>query len=149
MKIILNINCKIFNKVFRENVIKTIEHFGYDVQDVSVDEPNNYAVEGVKVAENVMLNKLDLGIIIDDNACGIVMVANKIIGVRCVNFISQEKIALLKWKFNPNVIVIPAILKEKEIIEHLKIFLKAKCNNDQYNHELVTISDYEISCRDC
>lgn len=76
------------------NYIK--DKYGYAVVNYGTDsnESTNYAIYGEKVANAVINNEVDRGIVICGTGIGISLAANKVNGIRC-GVCSEKKSALL------------------------------------------------------
>ncbi|MGL5020502.1 MAG: ribose 5-phosphate isomerase B [Mycoplasmatales bacterium] len=138
--------------VLRKNVLVWLEKKGYDVIDCGTDNEtsSNYAVEGIKVGENVVIGNADLGIVICGSGVGISIAANKVKGIRAA-LASTPEIAKLSREHNDaNILALGArFISEKDAIKCVEIFLNTKYEGGRHANRVDTIQDYESCCDDC
>ncbi|MGL5021217.1 MAG: ribose 5-phosphate isomerase B [Mycoplasmatales bacterium] len=138
--------------VLRKNVLAWLEKKGYDVIDCGTDNEtsSNYAVEGIKVGENVVIGNADLGIVICGSGVGISIAANKVKGIRAA-VASNPEIAKLSREHNDaNILALGArFISEKDAIKCVELFLNTKYEGGRHEKRVDTIQDYESCCDDC
>jgi ribose 5-phosphate isomerase B len=138
-------------KDIRKKVIEHLSGKGNDIIDCGTNnDTSNYAIEGIKVAENISMKKGDLGIIICGSGVGISIAANKVKGVRAALVYNEEVAKLAREHNDANVISIGARFFEiEEIIKMIDIFISTDFEGGRHEDRVHTISDYEDSCVDC
>ncbi len=70
----------------KNEIIAHLENRGFEIVNYGTDEHTsfNYPITGEAVANAVMANEVDLGIVICGTGVGISLAANKVNGIRCV-----------------------------------------------------------------
>ncbi len=138
-------------KEMREVMFNHLKEQGYDVEDLgSFRDKANYAVEGIKVAENISMGKADFGIILCGTGIGISIAANKVRKVRAALCNSVEYAELAREHNNANVLALGArFLSEDEAKAIIDAFLTTEFEGGRHLDRIDTISDYEESCLDC
>ncbi len=135
----------------RNDVVEYLKAKNYDVEDLGTfREKANYAVEGIKVAENISMGKADFGIILCGTGIGISIAANKVRKVRAALCHNVEYAKLSREHNNANILALGARFTETE--EALKIidaFLETEFEGGRHLDRIDTISDYEESCLEC
>ena len=150
MKIAIGSDHAGFN--LRKKIIAWLEEKGYEVIDCGTENQtsSNYAVEGIKVGENVVMGNADIGIIICGSGVGISIAANKVKGIRAA-LASTPEIAKLSREHNDaNVLALGArFISEKDAIKCVELFLNTKYEGGRHENRVDTIQDYEVCCVDC
>ncbi len=138
-------------KDLREEVVSYLEQKGYEVQDCGTfRETANYAVEGIKVAENISMGKGDFGIIICGTGIGISIAANKVRGIRAALCNEVEFAKLSREHNNANVLSMGArFIDAEKAFEIVDTFLTTEFEGGRHLDRIDTIADYEESCIDC
>ena len=138
-------------KDIRKKVIDHLIEMGNEVVDCGTNnDTSNYAIEGIKVAENISMKKGDLGIIICGSGVGISIAANKVKGVRAALVYNEEVAKLAREHNDANVISIGArFFNLEEIIKMVDVFISTDFEGGRHEDRVHTISDYEDSCVDC
>lgn len=131
-----------------KNLIKAYveEKYGYEVINYGCDtlESVNYPEFGEKVANAVINNEVDRGILICGTGIGISLAANKVNGIRCA-VCSESKSATLSRKHNDSNIIsfgarIIDIEKAKEIVD---AFLTTDFEGGRHQIRIDMIKDIE------
>lgn len=135
----------------RTKVVNHLQELGHEVTDCGTfREKANYAVEGIKVAENISMGQGDLGIIICGTGIGISIAANKVRGIRAALCNEVEFAKLAREHNNANIVAIGARFTEEEkAIEIIDTFLNTEFEGGRHLDRIDTIADYEDSCIDC
>ncbi len=138
-------------KELREVVVTYLETQGHEVIDCGTHrERANYAVEGIKVGENISMGNGDLGIIICGTGVGISIAANKVRGVRAALANTVEFAKLAREHNNANVLSMGArFINVDEAKAIVDTFLTTEFEGGRHSDRVDTISDYEESCIDC
>lgn len=138
-------------KDLRAEVVSYLEQKGYEVQDCGTfRETANYAVEGIKVAENISMGKGDFGIIICGTGIGISIAANKVRGIRAALCNEVEFAKLSREHNNANVLSMGArFIDTEKAFEIVDTFLTTEFEGGRHLDRIDTIADYEESCIDC
>ncbi|MGL4588673.1 MAG: ribose 5-phosphate isomerase B [Mycoplasmatales bacterium] len=135
----------------RKEIANHLAQKGYEVKDLGTNKDvANYAVEGIKVAENVSMGNADLGIVVCGTGIGISIAANKVKGVRCALVDTVELAKLAREHNNANILALGARVIEKEsALAITDAFLETAFEAGRHLDRVDTISDYEESCTDC
>ncbi len=138
-------------KELRAEVVNYLEQKGYEVQDCGTfRETANYAVEGIKVAENISMGKGDFGIIICGTGIGISIAANKVRGIRAALCNEVEFAKLSREHNNANILSMGArFIDTQKAYEIVDTFLTTKFEGGRHLDRIDTIADYEESCINC
>ncbi len=138
-------------KEMREELVKYLEECGHEVIDCGThNETANYAVEGIKVAENISMGNGDFGIVVCGTGIGISIAANKVRGVRAALANTVEYAELSRQHNNANIIALGARFIDLEQAKaNVDAFLKTEFEGGRHSDRVDTISDYEESCVDC
>ena len=109
--------------VEKQELINFLNELGVEVLDCSTNNTptDDYPDFAVVVANNVVNNVSDLGILLCGTGIGMSIAANKIKGIRCAKVSSVAEAHLSKEHNNANVIA----LSYKENMEVLKDMIKA------------------------
>lgn len=135
----------------RAKVVKNLETQGHEVIDCGTfREKANYAVEGIKVAENISMGKGDFGIIICGTGIGISIAANKVRGIRAALCNEVEFAKLSREHNNANIVSMGArFIDESKAMDIVDTFLSTEFEGGRHLDRIDTITDYEESCIDC
>ena len=109
--------------VEKQEIINFLNELGVEVLDCSTNNTptDDYPDFAVVVANNVVNNVSDLGILLCGTGIGMSIAANKVKGIRCAKVSSVAEAHLSKEHNNANVIA----LSYKENMEVLKDMIKA------------------------
>lgn len=109
--------------VAKQELINFLNELGVEVLDCSTNNTptDDYPDFAVVVANNVVNNVSDLGILLCGTGIGMSIAANKVKGIRCAKVSSVAEAHLSKEHNNANVIA----LSYKENMEVLKDMIKA------------------------
>lgn len=109
--------------VEKQELINFLNELGVEVLDCSTNNTptDDYPDFAVVVANNVVNNVSDLGILLCGTGIGMSIAANKVKGIRCAKVSSVAEAHLSKEHNNANVIA----LSYKENMEVLKDMIKA------------------------
>lgn len=135
----------------RKEIVKYLEEKKFVVQDLGRHkEKANYAVEGVKVGENISIGNADKGIVICGTGIGITISANKVRGIRAGVCNNKELAQISRMHNDLNVLGLGArIINKDEAIEIVNTFLTTPFEGGRHEDRIDTISDYEESCVNC
>ncbi len=135
----------------REEVVEYLKEKNYEVEDIGTfREKANYAVEGIKVAENVSMGKAEQGIIICGTGIGISIAANKVKKIRAALCNNVEFAKLAREHNDANILSMGArFISKEEAFEIVDTFLTTDFEGGRHLDRVDTISDYEESCADC
>lgn len=138
-------------KELREKVVAKLQSEGHEVVDCGTfRETANYAVEGIKVAENISMGGGDLGIIICGTGIGISIAANKVRGIRAALCNTPEFAELSRQHNDANILSMGArFITEEEAYKIVDTFLTTEFEGGRHLDRIDTIADYENSCVDC
>lgn len=138
-------------KELREQLIELLEKDNYNIMDLGTHkETANYAVEGIKVGENVASGAASMGIVICGTGIGISIAANKVRGIRCALCHSKEYAELTRQHNDANVLALGArFLDLDTAYEITTAFLTTEFEGGRHEDRVHTIEDYELSCTDC
>ena len=129
-------------KDIRKKVIDHLIEMGNEVVDCGTNnDTSNYAIEGIKVAENISMKKGDLGIIICGSGVGISIAANKVKGVRAALVYNEEVAKLAREHNDANVICIPArFVRDGNAEKMLAIFMNTAFEGGRHEGRVSKIS---------
>jgi ribose 5-phosphate isomerase B len=133
-------------------VIEKLRNENYEVIDCGTSNPNssNYAVEGIKVGENVAQDKNAMGIVICGSGIGISIAVNKVRGIRCALVGTPELAVLSRQHNDANVIALGARFIDQECaFECIEKFISTDFEGGRHEDRVDTIHDYEMCCVDC
>ncbi len=136
----------------RLSVIEKLRRENHEVIDCGTSNPNasNYAVEGIKVGENVAQNENSVGIVICGSGIGISIAVNKVRGIRCALVNDPETAGLSRQHNNANVIALGArFIDEATAFACINKFLTTDFEGGRHEDRVDTIHDYEMCCVDC
>lgn len=138
-------------KDLRKKVVTYLENKGYDVLDLGSDkDQSNYAIQGIKLGENISLKNADYGIAICGTGIGITLAANKVRGIRGAVCNEVNLAELTRQHNNANVLGLGArIIDEDKAYEIVEMFLNTEFEGGRHLDRIDAISDYEESCVDC
>lgn len=138
-------------KDLRVELITLLEKDGYNIMDLGTHrETANYAVEGIKVGENVACGAAVKGIVICGTGIGISIAANKVRGVRCALCHCKEYAELTRQHNDANVLALGARFIDLDTAYDIATtFLTTEYEAGRHEDRVHTIEDYEHSCVDC
>lgn len=138
-------------KDLRKEVVQYVESKRYTIEDLGTfRDKANYAVEGIKVAENVSMGKADQGIIICGTGIGISIAANKVRKVRAALCNDVEFAKLAREHNDANILSMGArFITKEEAFAIVDTFLTTEFEGGRHLDRIDTISDYEESCLVC
>ncbi len=138
-------------KELRAEVVNYLQQKGHEVQDCGTfREKANYAVEGIKVAENISMGKGEFGIIICGTGIGISIAANKVRGIRAALCNEVEFAKLSREHNDANILSMGArFIDSEKAFAIVDTFLTTSFEGGRHLDRIDTITDYEESCLDC
>jgi len=131
----------------KESLKKHLIKQGYDVSDVGTDSLTNvdYPIYAKKVAEKVISDKENVGILICGTGLGMCMAANKIKGIRAALCYNESSAKLAKEHNNANILCLGGREFTEEIARRItKTFLESPFSNEEkHKRRIKEISDLE------
>lgn len=124
----------------KEKIIKYLTEQNYSIEDMgafNLNQNDDYPDFIIPVAKAVSLNKNSFGIVLGGSGQGEQIVANKIDGVRAIEYYggNLEIIKLGREHNNANVLSLGArFVNEQEAMESIKVFLNTKFSEEE-RHE--------------
>lgn len=98
------------------------------------------------LALSVAKGEFDRGILICGTGIGMSIAANKVRNIRAALCFSPEMARLSREHNNANILVLPGMLIEKKLAEHMcKIWLKSDFLGERHNRRLEQIEKFETS----
>lgn len=134
----------------KEGIIKFLMDEQYAVEDMGTHSKDacDYPIIGFEVAQAVSDDKADRGILICKTGVGMVIIANKLHGVRACACYDKEMAKSSREHNDCNVLVLAAnytdIAKSKEI---LKIWLKTPAAGERHQRRVKQIKDIEAKLK--
>lgn len=132
----------------KEAIIKMLKEEGHEVIDCgtySLDSCN-YPEFAHACAEKVKNKEADKGILICSSGEGVMMVANKVKGIRCGIGYNDEVSHLIVEHNHANMIAFGAkFMSEEDILRRIRIFLKAENEHGRHDIRVEMIEKYESS----
>jgi ribose 5-phosphate isomerase B len=108
---------------------------GFDVADLgndNLDPSDDYVIFAEKVAEAVVADAVNRGIILCGSGAGVDMVANKVDGIRSALVFDLPRAVQAREHEDANVIALPAdTLDEESALEIVKAFLTTEFSGDE------------------
>lgn len=130
----------------KKELISYLKSIGYDIIDYSQNNTptDDYPDYAFKVANDIINNKIDLGILMCGTGIGMSIAANKVKGIRCAHVSNIDEAKLSRGHNNANIIA----FSYKNDIETLKCFSKTFLETDFFQDErhirrLNKIEEYE------
>lgn len=132
----------------KEAIIKMLKEEGHEVIDCgtySLDSCN-YPEFAHACAEKVKNKEADKGILVCSSGEGVMMVANKVKGIRCGIGYNDEVSHLIVEHNHANMIAFGAkFMSEEDILRRIRIFLKAENEHGRHDIRVEMIEKYESS----
>jgi ribose 5-phosphate isomerase B len=113
----------------KQQIIAYLRSAGHEVQDkgTNSNERADYPDFGHTVAESVLKNETDLGVLMCGSGNGIAMTANKHKGIRAALCWNPEIAQLARQHNNANILVLPArYMSPEEAMACVDTFFKAE-----------------------
>ncbi len=130
----------------KEAIIKMLKEEGHEVIDCgtySLDSCN-YPEFAHACAEKVKNKQVDKGILVCSSGEGVMMVANKVKGIRCGIGYNDEVSHLIVEHNHANMIAFGAkFMSEEDILRRIRIFLKAENEHGRHDIRVEMIEKYE------
>lgn len=123
----------------KPEIIKHLEDNGHKVTDVGsyTSESCDYPLYAKAAAEMVASKEADFGIVICSSGEGVMMVANKVRGVRCGLGYNDEVAALLRQHNDANMISFGAtFMSVEDIIRRIDIFLSTAFEGGRHQRRI-------------
>ncbi len=123
----------------KPEIIKHLEDNGHKVTDVGAytNESCDYPLYAKAAAEMVASKEADFGIVICSSGEGVMMVANKVRGVRCGLGYNDEVAALLRQHNDANMISFGAtFMSVEDIIRRIDIFLSTAFEGGRHQRRI-------------
>ena len=134
----------------KERLIVYLREQGYEVADYGTfsEDPVDYPDFAIAVAEAVARGELDYGILMCYSGQGMVMVANKVRGIRAAFCINEEYARFARAHNDANVLVMPAgfVRFGKKMKAIIDTFLKTKFEGDRHARRVGKIMAIEKTC---
>lgn len=130
----------------KEGIIKFLQEHKYEVKDMGTHSRDacDYPMIGFEVAKAVSEGKAGRGILICKTGVGMVIIANKLHGVRACACYDKDMAKSSREHNDCNILVLAAnytnLAKSKEI---LKIWLKTEAAGDRHQRRVKQIKDIE------
>lgn len=136
----------------KSKLITYLEKNNYQVIDCGTKDTQsaNYAINGIKVAEQVAMKNAQLGIVICGSGIGISISANKVRGIRAA-LVNDAKLAKLAREHNDaNILALGArFITEEMAYASVDAFLNTPFEGGRHEKRIDTIYDYEMCCHGC
>lgn len=136
----------------KESLLKYLKSKGYELIDCGTDsdESVDYPDYGLKVAEKIISNKAELGVLICTTGIGQSIVANKIPGIRAALCLNVDQAEHSRKHNDANVIVFGAkYTKEKEAKKIIDIWLDTAFEGGRHKIRVDKIKEIEKKyCKD-
>ncbi len=118
----------------KERVKKRLVDEGYDVTDLGndhLDPQDDYVIYSHKVAEAVVQDPVNKGVVLCGSGVGVDIVANKVEGVRCALVQDEQRAIQSRQHEDANVLALPAdVLDEEEAFRITKAFLTTQFSGE-------------------
>lgn len=119
----------------KTRLFKKLIDEGYEVTDLGNDHPDpndDYVDFAQKVAEAVVNEPKNVGILFCGSGAGVDIVANKFDGIRSALVFDTQRAKQAREDDDANIISLPAdILDEEKALEIIKIFLETKFSSEE------------------
>lgn len=121
----------------KEKIIKYLTEQNYSIEDMgafNLNQNDDYPDFIIPVAKAVSLNKNSFGIVLGGSGQGEQIAANKIDGVRAIEYYggNLEIVKLGREHNNANVLSLGArFINEQEVMEAIKVFLNTKFSKEE------------------
>lgn len=123
-------------------VVKELEKQGYEVVDCGCYSKDrcDYPDLSIAVAEKVLSNEVDFGVLICSSGEGISMAANRVKGIRCGLAYNDEVAALIKQHNNANIISFGAkFMSVEDIVKRINIFKDSSFEGGRHEQRVAKI----------
>lgn len=130
----------------KEEIKKYLEEIGIKYKDFGTNsaERTDYPIYAKAVAESILKNECDKGILLCKSGCGMTIVANKFKGIRAGLVINEEEARFAKADDNINVVIIPGKNTSKEeAIKIIRMWLATEFKNGRYQERIEMIEKIE------
>jgi ribose 5-phosphate isomerase B len=131
----------------KNRIVAYLRQQGHEVLDYGTmsDDSVDYPDFAIAVAEAVAKGKLHYGILLCYSGQGMVMVANKVRGIRAAFCVNEEYAEFARAHNNANILVMPAgfVRFGKRMKAIIDTFLKTKFEGGRHLRRIKKISKYE------
>ncbi len=120
-------------------IIEHLEKKGHQVVDVGTNEdaPCDYPLFAKEAAKKVANKECDLGIVICSSGEGVMMVANKVKGIRCGLAYNDDVARLMKEHNDANMIAFGASFTSiEDIIKRIDIFMNSTFDGGRHQRRI-------------
>uniref|UniRef100_A0A7C3J5I4 Ribose 5-phosphate isomerase B n=1 Tax=candidate division WOR-3 bacterium TaxID=2052148 RepID=A0A7C3J5I4_UNCW3 len=108
------------------------------------EESTDYPDYAKLVADDVLQNRADFGILICYSGIGMSIAANKIKGIRAAYVIDEEFASLAKKHNNANILVLGAkVVEGKDLCKIVKVFSEEKFEGGRHQKRIDKICSFE------
>lgn len=130
---------------YKKELIELLKNDFEIIDASSVNTPtDDYPDYAFKVANMVVKNEADFGILICGTGIGMSIAANKVHGARCALVSSPETAFLAKNHNDANILAFASTMPAKEAAECVKAYANTQLNEDEKHARRVKkIMDYE------
>lgn len=129
--------------LLKQKLIKLLEHRGHQVLDLGChgEDSIDYPDYAHPVADEVLKNRVDKGILICGSGNGISMTANKHQGIRCALCWNPEIASLARQHNDANIVSLPArFISDEEAFEITDIFLSTSFEGGRHANRVAKIN---------
>lgn len=129
--------------LLKQKLIKLLEHRGHQVHDLGChsEDSIDYPDYAHPVADEVLNNRVDKGILICGSGNGISMTANKHQGIRCALCWNAEIASLARQHNDANIVSLPArFISDEEAFEITDIFLSTSFEGGRHANRVAKIN---------
>lgn len=129
--------------ILKQKLIKLLEHRGHQVLDLGChsEDSIDYPDYAHPVADEVLNNRVDKGILICGSGNGISMTANKHQGIRCALCWNPEIASLARQHNDANILSLPArFISDEEAFEITDIFLSTSFEGGRHANRVAKIN---------
>lgn len=130
----------------KKEIIKHLESKNIEVKDFGTytEEPCDYPVYALKVAEEVVAENFDLGILICGTGIGVSISANKVPGIRAALCSDTFSAHATREHNNANILALGArVVGTGLALDIVDTFLNAKFQGDRHQRRIDKIADIE------
>lgn len=130
----------------KKALIEHLENKGYSIIDEGTGSTDScdYPVYGSRAARDVSEGRADFAVLICSSGEGMVMVANKIKGIRAALLYNDEVAALAHQHNNANVIAFGAkFMSDEDIVRRVDIFLETAFEGGRHGRRVDEIREVE------
>lgn len=118
----------------KEHLVQYLNEKGYEVMDFGCKSNNacDYPDFGLQVAEAVMRNEYERGILVCGAGIGMSLVANKVPGVRAALCLNPFMAKISRQHNDANILILPGrIISEKESRDMALLFLETDFSGEE------------------